>query len=80
MRYLINCQLFDSRFCILFVIRHSLMIKVRMQEEKHVELLEAGKQAKSKLEELVPEISETEKRGVYIDALCAINNQHSCER
>lgn len=34
----------------------SLMIKVRAQEEKHVELLKAGKQAKHRLEELAPEI------------------------
>lgn len=40
------------------------MIKVRLQEEKHVELLEAGKQARNKLEELVPEIGQTEKKGV----------------
>lgn len=39
------------------------MIKVRQQEMKHGELLEAGKQAKSKLEELVPEIVLTEKKG-----------------
>lgn len=41
------------------------MIKVRIQEEKHVELLEVGKQAKNKLKELVPEINRTEKKGVY---------------
>lgn len=40
------------------------MIKVRIQDEKHSELLEAGKQAKNKLEELVPEISGSEKKGV----------------
>lgn len=40
------------------------MIKVRMQEEKHVELLEAGKQARNKLEQLVPEIGQAEKKGV----------------
>lgn len=40
------------------------MIKVRIQEEKHIELLQAGKQAKNKLEELVPEIGGTEKKGV----------------
>lgn len=34
----------------------SLMVKVRIQEEKHVELLKAGKQAKHRLEELAPEI------------------------
>lgn len=33
-----------------------LMLKVRNQEEKHVELLKAGKQAKHRLEELAPEI------------------------
>lgn len=32
------------------------MVKVRIQEEKHVELLKAGKQAKHRLEELAPEI------------------------
>lgn len=32
------------------------MLKVRIQEEKHVELLEAGKLAKHRLEELAPEI------------------------
>lgn len=32
------------------------MQKVRIQEEKHVELLKAGKQAKHRLEELAPEI------------------------
>lgn len=32
------------------------MLKVRIQEEKHVELLKAGKQAKHRLEELAPEI------------------------
>lgn len=32
------------------------MLKVRIQEEKHVELLNAGKQAKHRLEELAPEI------------------------
>lgn len=32
------------------------MLKVRVQEEKHVELLKAGKQAKHRLEELAPEI------------------------
>lgn len=41
------------------------MIKVRIQEEKHVELLEAGKQARNKLEQLVPEIGQAEKKGVY---------------
>lgn len=40
------------------------MIKVRIQEEKHIELLEAGKQAKNKLAEFVPEISGAEKKGV----------------
>lgn len=34
----------------------SLMLKIRSQEEKHVELLKAGKQAKHRLEELAPEI------------------------
>lgn len=33
-----------------------LMVKVRMQDEKHVELLKAGQQAKHRLEELAPEI------------------------
>lgn len=33
-----------------------LMLKIRMQEEKHVELLKAGKQAKHRLEELAPDI------------------------
>lgn len=32
------------------------MVKVRLQEEKHIELLNAGKQAKHRLEELAPEI------------------------
>lgn len=32
------------------------MVKVRSQEEKHIELLNAGKQAKHRLEELAPEI------------------------
>lgn len=32
------------------------MLKVRIQEEKHGELLKAGKQAKHKLEEFAPEI------------------------
>lgn len=32
------------------------MLKVRVQEEKHVELLKAGQQAKHRLEELAPEI------------------------
>lgn len=41
--------------CIILVY-FSLMLKVRVQEEKHVELLNAGKQAKHRLEELAPEI------------------------
>lgn len=32
------------------------MLKIRAQEDKHVELLNAGKQAKHRLEELAPEI------------------------
>lgn len=32
------------------------MLKVRIQEEKHVELLKAGKQAKHRLEELAPDL------------------------
>ncbi|XP_055323291.1 shootin-1 isoform X2 [Sitodiplosis mosellana] len=40
---------------------NDLMLKVRVQEEKHVELLKAGKQAKHRLEELAPEIRLKEK-------------------
>lgn len=43
----------------------SLMIKVRMQEEKHVELLKAGQQAKHRLEELAPEIR-SKSKGNYL--------------
>lgn len=39
----------------------SLILKIRSQEEKHVELLKAGKQAKHRLEELAPEIRLKEK-------------------
>lgn len=37
------------------------MLKVRVQEEKHVELLNAGKNARHRLEELAPEIRLKEK-------------------
>ena len=37
------------------------MQKVRVQEEKHIELLKAGKQAKHRLEELAPDIQLREK-------------------
>lgn len=37
------------------------MLKVRIQEEKHVELLKTGKQAKHRIEELAPEIRLKEK-------------------
>lgn len=40
-----------------------LMIKVRQQEEKHGDLLRAGKQAKHRLEELAPGIELMEKKG-----------------
>lgn len=40
-----------------------LMIKVRQQEEKHGDLLKAGKQAKHRLEELAPGIQLMEKKG-----------------
>lgn len=38
------------------ILQPRLMVKVRMQDEKHVELLKAGQQAKHRLEELAPEI------------------------
>lgn len=41
------------------------MLKVRIQEENHVELLKAGKQAKHRLEELAPEIR-LKGKGNYI--------------
>lgn len=40
------------------------MIKIRVQEDKHVELLNAGKQAKHRLEELAPDI-ELKAKGNY---------------
>lgn len=42
------------------------MLKIRSQEERHMDLLKAGKQAKNKLEELVPEISLKEKGNIFI--------------
>lgn len=46
----------NSNVCIFASSVASLMQKVRIQEEQHVELLRAGKQAKHRLEELAPEI------------------------
>lgn len=40
-----------------------------MQEEKHVELLKAGKQAKHRLEELAPEIRLKGKGNYWISSL-----------
>lgn len=48
-----NCTFICTGFCTHIF---SLMLKIRSQEEKHVELLKAGKQAKHRLEELAPEI------------------------
>lgn len=42
------------------------MQKVRIQEEQHVELLKAGKQAKHRLEELAPEIRLKGKGKLFI--------------
>lgn len=52
-----NCISFVILFFLNLVLYiFSLMLKVHIQEEKHVELLRAGKQAKHRLEELAPEI------------------------
>lgn len=42
------------------------MLKVRAQDESHIELLRAGKQAKHKLEELAPEIGLTSKGMIHM--------------
>lgn len=47
-----------------------LMVKVRIQDEKHVELLKAGQQAKYRLEELAPEIRLKGKGKWRCDCLC----------
>lgn len=41
------------------------MQKVRVQEEKHMELIKAGKQAKNRLEELAPEIRTKGSKGKH---------------
>lgn len=48
-----------------------LMVKIRAQEEKHIELLKAGKQAKHRLEELAPEI-QLKPKGNYLYCLLFI--------